>query len=74
MEKRRAEPLEGWRLSRAAGTLCALLGLLTSMVAIFGDMLGLSGSVQAVAMMPGIAAVTLMASQHAAIWQRIDSE
>lgn len=74
MEKMKSEPLAGWRLSRAAGSVCALLGLLTSMVAVFGDTLGLSGAVQAVAIMPGIAGVTLIVSQHAAIWQRVDSQ
>lgn len=74
MAKKKAEPLDGWRLSRPAGSICALLGLLTSMIAIFGDMWGLSGAVQAMAMMPGIAGVILMVSQHVAIWHRLDNE
>jgi len=74
MEKRKAEPLAGWRLHPKAAYVCVFLIFLTSMIGLFGETLGLTGSARTLAMMPGIASAILMTFQHAAIWQRVDNK
>lgn len=74
MAKRKAEPLEGWRLHPKAANVCVFLIFLTSMIGLFGEMVGLTGSARTLAMMPGIASGILMTFQYAAIWQRVENE
>jgi len=74
MAKKKAEPLDGWRLHPVAARVCVVLMIIASLASGFKGELGISGLPLAMIVIPGFCGAALLAFQHAAIWQREGSE